>query len=102
MSSKIHFNLSGLNDLSKKLNSISGSHSYKMSEVITDEFIRKNSHFNSFDEFMLSCGIHNAEEFKAFPENEMDKFVQANTHFVSWQEMLKTAGTEHTKRQLGL
>lgn len=101
MSRNIHFNLSGLNNLSKKLNSISGSHTYKMSEIITDEFVRQNSHFNSLDEFMLSCGIHNSEEFKAFPENEMDKFVQVNTHFSSWQEMLKTASTEHIKRQLG-
>lgn len=101
MSNNIHFDTSGLNNFSKKLNSISGSHSYEISEVITDEFICQNSHFNSLDEFMLSCDIHNTEEFKSFPESKMDKFVQANTHFSSWQEMLKTAGAEYLKKQLG-
>lgn len=102
MSSNVHFDFSGLNELSKKMKAISGTHSYKMSEVLTDNFIRQNSKYATLDEFMKACGIHNAEEFKAFPESEMDKFVQANTHFSSWQEMFKTAGVEHAKKQLGL
>ena len=82
MSSNIHFDFSGLNELSKKMNAISGTHSYKISEVLTDNFIRENSKFSTLDEFMKTCGINNAEEFKAFPESEMDKFLGVAFLFV--------------------
>ncbi len=102
MSKNVKVDFSSLEKFSKNLKKVSGTHSYKMGEILTDKFICKNTNFNTLDEFMKTCGIHNDEEFKAFPDAEMDKFVQSHSHFSSWKDMLQTASAEHLKKQLGL
>lgn len=98
----VHIDTSGLDKLSKKLDSLSKERHVPMGEILTDAFISRHSRFNSLDNFMSECGIHNSEEFEAFPDVEMDKFVKANTKFSTWQEMLSSAGAEYYKKQLGL
>lgn len=94
--------IDGLDKLSKKLDALSKERSVPMGEILTDSFISHHSKFNSLDNFLSACGIHNSEEFKAFPEEEMDKFVKTNTKFSTWQEMLSSAGVEYYKKQLDL
>lgn len=102
MSIKFNIDTSGLDKLSKKLDGLSEERTVQMKEILTDNFISSHSTFHTLDEFMTTCGIHNAEEFKAFPDTEMDKFVQSNTNFSSWKDMLGSAGAEYYKKQLGL
>lgn len=101
MSNNIKIDFSGLERFSKKINSLSGTRNVSIQTILTNNFISKHSNFNSLEEFMSECGIHTAEEFKSFPDDEMDKFVNANTNFASWQEMISSAGAEYYKRQLG-
>lgn len=100
--STINFDMSGLENLSNRLNSLSKRRSVQIGDMLTNSFITSHSKFNSLDSFMSACGIHNSDEFKSFPDTEMDKFVQANTNFSSWQDMLGAAGAEYYKKQLGL
>lgn len=101
MSKNVDINLSSLEKLSKNLKSVSGTYTYKMNKVLTDNFIRTNSKYVTLNDFLLACGIHNDDEFKAFPDNKMDDFVRVNTHFSSWKEMLTQASIENAKKQLG-
>lgn len=97
----VHIDTSGLEKLSKKLDKLSKETNVSLGEILTDSFISHHSKFNNLDNFMSACGIHNADEFNAFPDVEMDKFVKANTNFSTWQEMLSSAGAEYYKKQLG-
>lgn len=101
MSNNIKIDFSGLDRLAKKVHSMSGTRNVSIQTILTNNFISKHSNFNSLDQFMSECGIHTAEEFKAFPDSEMDKFVKAHTSFNSWQEMISSAGAEYYKKQLG-
>ena len=102
LGSNIHIDMSGLEKFAKKVDSISGQRKVQMQELLTDRFISSHSKYNNLNSFMSACGIHTAEEFKAFPDDAMDSFVKSNTKFSSWKEMLSSAGAAYYKEQLGL
>ena len=102
MSLKIKIDTSGLDNLSKKLNSISGKRKVQLRDILTPSFISSYSKYSDLNSFMSGCGINSVEDFEAFPEEQMDNFVKSNTKFSSWKDMITSATTEYYKNQLGL
>lgn len=100
---------SGFDELGKKLDemlegaeSLSKRKTVKLSEMMNDAFVRKNTNFNNLDEFFESAGIHNQSDFDAYPDEKLDTFVAANTRFSSWSNMQEEASSAWISGQLGL
>lgn len=104
---KIH----GLDELGKTLRGIAdnareldGRHSVSLDDLLTPEFVARNTRFANADELFNAGGFSasSQEEFEAIPDEMLDAFVRAQSPFDSWQEMLSAAGGEWAKRKLGL
>lgn len=96
----------GFDDLSKKLGDIaknaealSGEHSIPMSELFHPDFMKKNSKFDSFDDFSNSSPF-DFSELENIDENELDQYISSNTSFSSWQDMKSTAAKEWVTKRL--
>lgn len=78
--------------------------SVPLSEVLTDEFVQKNSHFDSLEKLVNASGytVESQEDFEAIPDEEWDRFISENTSFDFWQEMIDSAGAFYAKNKLGL
>lgn len=103
-----NFKISGLDNLSRKLNSmqqaaknIDGENSVPLTELFTDSFTQSHSNFNSFDEFAISSGF-DFSDIESIPENELDTFISENTNFNSWKDMLSAATEKWVAKKLGL
>lgn len=104
---KIH----GLDEIGKTLDRLAddareldGQHTVSLQDLMTPEFVAKNTRFADVDAFFGASGFATAsqEAFEAIPEGELDAFVRAESSFESWKDMLSAAGGEWAKRKLGL
>lgn len=73
-------------------------------ELFTPSFMRKYTHFSSFDEFLQSGGFKadSQEEFEAIPDEPFDRHVATVTTFSNWEDMLGKATELYTLKKLGL
>lgn len=73
----------------KQLESIS----LGVDEVMTDDFIQRNTRFDNFDSFMDESGFEykTQEQFEAIPDELMDEYVSKNSSFKSWSDMFSAA-----------
>jgi len=103
--------IQGLNELQQKLRNISqrareldGTQTLPVTDLITSDFIRSYSRFNSANEMFDASGfkIESKEDFEAIPDEAWDTFIKSNTSFSSWREMLERAGAEWAARKIGL
>jgi hypothetical protein len=103
--------VTGLRDLERKLKDISeraqklqGPTNVPLSELLTSEFLKTCSRFNSVTEMFNASGlvITNADDFKAVPDYQWDEFIKQNTSFADWNQMLGAAARDWTKDKLGL
>jgi hypothetical protein len=96
----IKVDLSGLEKLQRNLEKVSGEHEFKLTELMTDDFIRKHTHarFQTLQAFLDASGIEGQQDIGS---PDLDCFIAANTDFKAWDEMTKAAGAEWAKRQLG-
>jgi hypothetical protein len=101
--------ITGLNELQRKLKDmgnrakqLSGSHN--LSDVLTPEFVRRSSRFNSLQELLESSGfnINSQADLEAVPKEQWDAFIRANTNYRSWEAMLQAGGQILVKKKLGL
>ncbi|MED4848295.1 hypothetical protein [Bacillus atrophaeus] len=98
-------------DFSKKLDKIqrnakelNGTKSVPLVELLTTDFVRKNTKFMNLDEMIETSPfeINNDEDFAAIPDQEWDDYIRANSKFFNWQEMLEQATEDYVVRKLGL
>ncbi|MCW2264257.1 hypothetical protein M2305_000204 [Gluconobacter cerinus] len=103
--------IQGLNELQQKLRNISqrareldGTQTLPVTDLLTSDFIRSHSRFNSANEMFDASGfkIESKEDFEAIPDEAWDTFIKSNTSFSSWKEMLERAGAEWAARKIGL
>lgn len=67
-----------------------------LEDIFTDEFMVKNTRFQSFEGFRYSSAVilnWDADEI-VYDEKLMDFFVQESTDFHSWDEMVHQAVDE--------
>lgn len=95
------FNFKPLEDLSKKVTELSGSHEIPVIELFTDSFISKNTNFENTQAFFDNSGF-DFTDIESIPESELDTFIDKNSKFESWQQMLQIAGKEYFIKKLEL
>ncbi len=105
---KFDFEIKGLDKLQseiKKLErkgkSIGGKRQVKLTELLTDSFIRNNSDYNSLQD-MIDSFPREIDSEKDFKSKEWDEFVRTKSKFSSWEEMLQEAGDDWVKKKLDL
>lgn len=93
-----------LKDLAERAESINGTHEVPVSEMLTPGFLARHTRFLSADELFEASGfkIETAEDFEKVPDEDWDEFIQQSTPFADWSDMLSAAGTEWTRKKLGL
>jgi len=103
------FKMDGFDELNKHLDSmaknaekLSGNNEVSSNDLYPDSFMRKNSKFNNFSEFLESVGSTDNDSFEKIPSDQLDKSVSLNTKFSNWNEMEKSATSEYVSHQLGL
>ena len=102
MGKNVKVDLSGLEKLQRKLKEVEGEHTYQMSEMFPDSFMRKNSKYMDIDSFFNDVGVFNEEDFNSIDESKLDNFVKLNSNFDNWNEMKVEAAAELMKKKLGL
>jgi len=74
-------------------------------DLMTDNFIKENTAYNSFDEMVNESKLDFSTEeqsAKSFESDQWNNYVQENTDFDSWDEMNKIAVREYTIKNLDL
>lgn len=67
-----------------------------LAEIFTDDFMRENTKFSSFEAFRYSSAVivnWNADKM-VYARLLMDDFVRDGTRFSSWEEMVKAAADQ--------
>lgn len=92
----MNFKIKGLDDLQKRLKSLSEVSKVPLTEMLTPSFVSSCSRFKDAQELFDSSGfkIDSAEDFKAIPDEKWDEYIRSNTSFPDWKSMLKKAGDE--------
>jgi len=105
---KFNFEIKGLDKLQKKIKklerkvkSIEGKRQVKLTELLTDSFIRNNSDYNSIQN-MVDSFPREIDSEKDFDSKEWDEFVRTKSKFNSWGKMLQAAHGEWVKKKLDL
>jgi len=93
-----------LNDLSKRVEELSGEHSIPLSDLLTTGFMHLHSKYLSAEDFFKAGGFefNSQEEFEKIPEVELDQHIQSNTNFLTWSEMLDEAVKDYMTNKLEL
>lgn len=74
-----------------------------MSELLTPEFVSRNTRFANADEMIRASGlrIESAGDFDALPNDEWNDFIRSESHYTSWKAMTRVASGEWMWRRLG-
>jgi hypothetical protein len=101
------FDDSGFKELEKKMKKAKEKINGKVDllNLMTDNFIKENSNYNSFDEMVNESELDFSTEkqsAKNFESDQWNDYVQGNTDFESWEEMIKTASKEYMVKNIDL
>ena len=99
MGIKVTADMSGLEDLERKLKDLDGTHSVPLEELMPDDFIRRHTDFATLGEMLDASGL-TLESQEDFESGEWDAFVAERTRFESWEEMQQKAAGEWVGRKL--
>ncbi len=91
-----------LDKLQKNIKEVSGTNTYKLSDILTSEFIRTNTTFRSYDDMIDKSGLEltetTAEEL--YLNDELNSFIKANTKFASFKDMVTLAAQEYVAKRV--
>lgn len=64
-----------------------------LEDIFTDEFMKENSSFESFEAFQYSSAVflNWKSDTLVYNEDVFDAFVRESTRFSGWDEMVRTA-----------
>ncbi len=93
----VELDMSGFDDLERKLERIRGEHDLSAEDLFPDDFIRENTNFDTRQAFFDAGGVKGKEDTET---EAFDQFVAANTRFDNWFEMLKEAQANWIRRQV--
>lgn len=99
--------IEGIDALQKKLSKLAedaaaldGEHQVPATELLTPEFLSKNTGFSSFDDLLDKSGFK--DEFESVSQAEKDQFISKNSSFAGWDDMIRVAGKIWVRKKLGL
>lgn len=93
----VDLDMSGLEKLERNLERLDGDHEVPVSELFTDDFMRRNTQFQTFQAMIDAGGVETQEEMA---QDSFSEFVAKHTRFNGWDEMFQAAGSEWMMRQL--
>lgn len=88
-----------MGELTKKAHELEKGENVRLVDLLSDDFIRRHSKFQSFQAMADAGGIKNPEEINS---EQFSQFVSAQTKFGGYQEMVQQATSEYIKSKLGL
>lgn len=89
----------GLDDLFGKLKAIEKGVKVSTNDLMTDDFIRRYTKFNSWQDMLDAGAVKSNEDILS---NGFSAFVTENTPFPDFNAMLGEASEEYLARQLDL
>ena len=94
--------LNTLDKLQKNIEEISGTHSYKLTDILNNEFIQTNTTFKSYDDMIDKSGLEltetSAEEL--YQNEKLNEFINKNTEFENFKEMYTIASKEYISKRI--
>ena len=93
-----------IESIRRNLEQLEGEHSIPLNELFNDEFMLRNTDFDSIDALFKSSGfkVESQDDFEAIPDEPWNVFILEHTRFSSWEEMRNAAVTAWAHRQLEL
>lgn len=98
----MNFKINGLDDLQKRLKSLSQVQQLSLADLLTPAFVSSCSKFSNVQELFDSSGfrVDSVEDFQAIPDAAWDEYIRDNTTFPDWASMQKQAHTEWAAAKL--
>lgn len=91
-----------LNKLQKNIEDVSGTNTYNLSDILTDDFIRTNTTFRSYDDMIDESGLvlneTTAEDL--YLNEELNAFIKANTKFENFKDICTLAAQEYVAKRV--
>ncbi|MDQ8951733.1 hypothetical protein RFH42_02005 [Acinetobacter rudis] len=102
MSVKITQDFGGLNKLVKNVESFARKDSTTLGEIISEEFLKEHTCFESINDLFKKAGfdVQTEDDLKAVPQEELDIFVKKNTKFASFAELQQYAVSAFLRTQI--
>ena len=96
--------ITGLDELAKNLEGMSGTQNVPIEELLTPEFVSSHTKFANIEEMFEASGlkIESQDDFEAIPSKDKDKFIRSISAFSDWESMLGEAASAWTVKKLGL
>ncbi len=86
-----------LNKLENNIKKVSGQHTYKLSDILNDDFIQTNTKFKSYEDMINQSRLEltetTAEEL--YSNEGLNNFIQSNTKFKNFKDMCTLAAKEY-------
>ena len=91
-----------LNKLQKNIEDVSGTNTYNLSDILTDDFIRTNTTFRSYDDMIDESGLvlneTTAEDL--YLNEELNAFIKVNTKFENFKDICTLAAQEYVAKRV--
>ena len=96
--------ITGLDELARNLEGISGTQNVPIEELLTPEFVSSHTKFANIEEMFEASGfkIESQDDFASIPDEDWDKFIRTISAFSDWESMLGEAGSAWAVKKLGL
>ena len=94
--------LDELQKIQKNIEEVSGTHTFKLGDVLTDEFIRANTTFRSYDDMFDKSELVLIEKTveDLYLNEELNAFVRTNTKFENFRDMVSLAAYEYISKKV--
>ena len=89
-----------LGNLAKNVTALNGEHEIPVTELLTPEFLLRNTRFTSLEGLLERGGLTGG--FEAVSKEGRDTFIRANSSFTGWDDMIRAAAEIWVKKKLGL
>lgn len=93
-----------LDGMIRKANALDGENKVKFSELFSGEFMRKNTSYNSINDFFDATGlkVDSQQDFDDLSEDVLDVKVQQLTKYKTWKDFAGEAAADYFTKKLGL
>lgn len=107
----VHFEMSGFDELERKLNrmtesaeAMDGEHAVPLNDLFPPAFMDEYTDYRSLEELFEASGftVETPQDFAAIPDAEWDAFIARVTGFSDWQAMQEKGAADWVARGIGL
>lgn len=95
--------MAGMDDVLKNLDALKkkaeeASREVQIADLLTDDFLRRNTDFQTLEEMLDAGGFHRGVKV---PSEEWNAFVALHTPLGGWDELVQAAHLEWMKAKMG-